>query len=394
MLLLGLGIREESRGTPSGIWLARIFTLLVLGAVTCRLAEAALGIDLTSWITPFHGEVLREQQLGRENRMGVNSAVMLLSIAFTLGLHVLKAPSLSQLTASVAIAIPAVSFTGYAYGLQHFYGQMSLLTATAGLGLACATLAMTADHGGFRSMLSPYIGGKVARMQALAGYLIPTALGYILVRSAISGAGGDQSLFGVFVVTICWFIILMISVSAFFLERVDFARRQAEIKLAKAARTDALTGLPNRRQFFEVAQREVERTRRNGGQLWLVMVDLDHFKHVNDTAGHAMGDHVLVAVSALLSQSVRKVDLVARIGGEEFAVLVTDTHQDGCLRVAESLRQNIELLSVPGWTDLQGPMTASLGCARLGETETFEEAMHAADEALYRAKKAGRNQVA
>jgi diguanylate cyclase (GGDEF)-like protein len=392
ILFLGLGISANDR-TPRGIWLQRLCAFLAGSIAAIRLCEAIFGVDLTSSFTPFHDMVLFDQGLGRKNSMGVNTACMLFSIALALGLQSARMPRTSQLVASIAVAIPVVSFTGYAYGLERFHGQMSLLTATAGFGLACGTLAKTADHAGLRAILSPYIGGKIARAQVIAGYLIPTGLGYMLVRSFVAGSGQSQSLFGVFVVAICWFIIMMVSVSAIFHERVDFERRQSEARLAAAAVTDSLTGLPNRRRFFEWGQHEVERIRRNGSEGWALMIDLDHFKNINDTAGHAIGDKVLTAVAQLLLQSIRKVDLVGRLGGEEFAVLLVDTNKRGCEHVAENIRANIEALHVPGWTDIHGPVTASIGCARLHGTETMEGALQAADEALYCAKKNGRNRV-
>lgn len=392
VLLLGMGIRTSDQ-TLRGIRLERLFAALALGILASRLGDILFGTDLTSWITPFHNKVLLDQHLGKSNDMGVNTTVMLLSIALALALHSLQMPKLSQITASLAIAIPAVSFTGYTYGLERFYGQMSLLTATAGFGLAIATITLTSNHGGLRAVLSPYIGGKIARAQALVGYLLPTLFGYMLVKSFVSGSEQNQGLFGIFVVAICWFIIMMVSISAIFHEKADFARRQGEARLAAAALSDSLTGLPNRRMFFEHGQREIERIKRIGGELWVLMIDLDHFKKINDTAGHAIGDRVLIAVAGLLSSSVRKVDLVGRLGGEEFAVLVTDTNQAGCERVAENIRQNVERLQVPGWTDIRGRITASIGCAKLSQSDTLDAALHTADVALYQSKENGRNQV-
>ncbi len=392
ILLLGLGVSVGNQ-RHNGIQIARAFAVVVMAITVARLGEIFLGTDLTSWITPFHQKVLLDQQAGGRNSMGVNTALMLLLIAVARMLYSLQLPTLSQLTASVAVAIPAVSFTGYAYGLERFYGQMSLLTATTGIGLAVAALALTANHGGLRAVLSPYIGGKIARAQAFVGYLLPTALGYLLVKSVATGTVQSYGLFGIFVVTICWFIILMVSISAVFHEKADFARRQGEAKLAAAALSDVLTGLPNRRMFFEYGQHEIERMKRTQSDLWVLMIDLDFFKKVNDTAGHAMGDRVLVAVADLLSASIRKVDLVGRIGGEEFAVLITDTHQAGCERVAEHIRQSIEQLQVPGWTDIHGNITASIGCAKLDPAETLDAALYAADQALYLSKRNGRNRV-
>lgn len=392
VLLLGLGVSTGNQ-TRNGIRVARVLAVVVVGITVAKLGEILLGIDLTSWMTPFHHKVMMDVQAGGRNNMGANTAWMLLLIAVSRLLHSFQMATLSQLTASVAVAIPAVSFTGYAYGLERFYGQMSLLTATTGIGLGIAALALTADHGGVRAVLSPYIGGRIARAQALAGYVLPTALGYLLVKSVATGTTQSYGLFGIFVVTICWFILLMISISAVFHEKADFARRQVEAKLAAAALSDSLTGLPNRRMFFDYGQHEIERMKRTQSEIWVLMVDLDFFKKINDTAGHAMGDRVLVAVAGLLSSSIRKVDLVGRMGGEEFAILITDTNQSGCERVAEHIRQNTEQLQVPGWTDIHGPVTISIGCAKLNPTETLDVTLHVADEALYASKKNGRNQV-
>ena len=392
ILLLGLGIRANNR-TRAGIWLERLCALIAIWITVLRIGQALSGSDLTSWMTPFNSVVLADQRLGKSDSMGINTAAMLLSIAVAIGLHSLRMPTCSQIVAFLAVAIPTVSFTGYAYGLEQFYGQMSLLTASAGFGLACAALAMTADHAGLMAILSPYVGGKIARVQAIAGCVIPIGLGDILVRSFVAGSEKNQSLFGIFVVAICWFIILMVSISAIFHERVDFKRRQSETMLAIAALSDSLTGLPNRRKFFEWGQREIERSQRIRSELWVLMIDLDHFKRINDTAGHAIGDKVLMAVARLLSQSIRKVDLAGRLGGEEFAVLLADSNQQGCERVAESIRKLVESLHVAGWTDVHGPITISIGCSKLCGTDTLDRALQAADEALYRAKKSGRNRV-
>lgn len=392
ILLLGLCIRASSR-THYSNWLVRILLLLSICTTLARLTDALFHLELTRWMTPFYKTVILDHFTGKSNAMGINTSIMLFSIAIALGLKSWQMPRASQITASISIAIPTVSFTGYAYGLEHFHGQMSLLTASAGFGLAAATLALTSDRAGLKAVLSPYIGGRLARAQVLAGYMIPTALGYLLVKSVISVPNQDHSLFGIFVVTICWFIILMVSISAVFHEKSDFARRLNEAKLADAAQTDSLTGLPNRRQFFEFGIREIERIKRSGNELWVLMIDLDHFKNINDTAGHGVGDQVLIAIAEVLSHSIRKIDVIGRLGGEEFAILLTDTHREGCERVSENIRRNVELLSIPDWTDIHGAVTTSIGCAKLTQTDTLDSALHAADEALYLAKHGGRNRV-
>ncbi|ABM04015.1 sensory transduction histidine kinase [Psychromonas ingrahamii 37] len=155
---------------------------------------------------------------------------MFFLIAVSLILYGFQRFTASQLVAFIAIAIPMVSFTGYAYGLDHFYGQMSILTAFTGFSLATATLLMTAKTGAVKAILSSHIGGKIARLQTAAGYIIPTILGYLLIESLHSS---DVNLFGIFVVTICWFIISMVSISAILQEKIDIERWEGERLLAQ-----------------------------------------------------------------------------------------------------------------------------------------------------------------
>jgi len=148
----------------------RLFCILIVIVVTAiRLLDSGSLSLFIQALTPFEAQVSQDLQLGQSNSMGINSAIMLLSIAISLLLFNFKLFSASQLVASVSLAIPAISFTGYAYGLDGFYGQMSLITATTGFALATATLALTSNSAGLRAILSPYIGGIISRRQALAG---------------------------------------------------------------------------------------------------------------------------------------------------------------------------------------------------------------------------------
>ncbi len=160
------------------------------------------------------------------------------------------------------------------------------------------------------------------------------------------------------------------------------------------ARTDALTGIANRRGFDERFAQVVQETDRYGGTAALILIDLDHFKRVNDTYGHEAGDAVLVAVADAIADGRRTVDLAARLGGEELAVLLPQTDASGAREVAERLRMRIEGLRVStGAGEVR--ITASFGVgeysARAGDSnEVFDRA----DQALYAAKRGGRNRVA
>lgn len=171
----------------------------------------------------------------------------------------------------------------------------------------------------------------------------------------------------------------------------DLRRKNDE--LAAQARTDALTGLANRRLFDERLAEEVERVRRYGHPLSVLMIDLDHFKGINDAIMHTGGDQVLRAVGTCLRSQMRPNDTVARMGGEEFAVLCSETDLPGALAMAERICGAISQLHSEKRSPL--PLTTSVGVATLPEGSTFtgDMLLEAADAALYEAKRAGRNRV-
>jgi len=174
------------------------------------------------------------------------------------------------------------------------------------------------------------------------------------------------------------------------IENVDLHRT-----VERQAVTDELTGLSNRRKFEETMQAEVERSRRFGQPVGLVMLDIDDFKLVNDTYGHTQGDVVLRHVARILRNSSREVDEPARYGGEELAVVLPGTDLEGAYYVAERVRTEIEALELP--LD-EGPgtlrITASFGVATLpGSAFDMGSLVEAADDALYRAKRAGKNRT-
>ena len=159
------------------------------------------------------------------------------------------------------------------------------------------------------------------------------------------------------------------------------------------ARLDGLTGLLNRRALEEEFAREAERSDRNKEALSLVLLDLDHFKFVNDLYGHYAGDLLLCDVARILQQTLRRMDLVARIGGEEFVALLPQTEKSEAETIAERLRQEIQLSQVAlGRSQLS--VTASIGVAVwLGDGDNWQSLLQRADAGMYLAKNAGRNRV-
>lgn len=168
------------------------------------------------------------------------------------------------------------------------------------------------------------------------------------------------------------------------IQRVD----ELNMRLEELATTDPLTGLRNRRAFDSHMAQELAVVKRRGTPLSLLMLDVDHFKRVNDTLGHDGGDRVLQAIAGHMKACARTVDVVARVGGEEFAVILPSTGQAGALEVGERIRKMVE--NGP-WPEM--PVTISVGTATLVEGEDAERIYGRADSALYAAKQAGRNRV-
>ena len=171
-------------------------------------------------------------------------------------------------------------------------------------------------------------------------------------------------------------------------------RRALRLELERQATTDSLTGTANRRHFLGVAHQELERCKRHNAPLCLLMLDIDHFKAVNDTFGHAVGDRALQAVAKTCCKDLRSSDLIGRIGGEEFALLLVETDMDKACRAAKRLLIKVEATEIFTKKDQPVRVTISIGVAehRPG-IETLSELMLRADQALYKAKKSGRNRL-
>lgn len=179
-------------------------------------------------------------------------------------------------------------------------------------------------------------------------------------------------------------------------------RKRHEEELGQLAFQDKLTNIANRRKFDEVLENEWNRCLRDQGHMSLLLLDLDHFKGVNDRYGHQVGDDCLRSVAEVARSVVsRPADLVARYGGEEIAAILPDTDMEGALAIAEKIRQSIEALAIPNIDNKEGNgvVTVSIGAATAysrtgGRIKMPEGLLMAVDHALYQAKHEGRNRVA
>lgn len=166
----------------------------------------------------------------------------------------------------------------------------------------------------------------------------------------------------------------------------------AEQCLSRMATTDTLTGLKNRRRIIEIAEYEENRNKRSCRPFAVIIADLDNFKTINDTYGHACGDRVLKQVAQILRDCVRPEDCVGRWGGEEFVMLLPETAIEDAARVGERIRQAVAALKIFCGTT-QVPVTITLGVSECGMDENFDQCVARADAALYRGKSGGRNRT-
>jgi diguanylate cyclase (GGDEF)-like protein/PAS domain S-box-containing protein len=165
--------------------------------------------------------------------------------------------------------------------------------------------------------------------------------------------------------------------------------KEMEVKLEILSLTDPLTKAYNRRYMTEKLEEEIERAKRNNSTFSIIMVDIDHFKRINDNFGHNMGDLVLQKVTEMIKNRIRKIDVLARWGGEEFLILLLDTPVDKAVVLAEELRQKLSLMEIP---KVQA-VTASFGVAGYCLGDNIDTLVKRADDMMYKAKREGRNKV-
>jgi len=182
--------------------------------------------------------------------------------------------------------------------------------------------------------------------------------------------------------------------NVFFVAFNDIAeRKKMEQALEEAARTDYLTGTLNRRALSARAIDEKQRSKRNKKPISILMLDIDHFKKINDTFGHEVGDDALKELVLLIGETLRTSDALGRVGGEEFVLLLPETSFEGAKVLAERIRTRIENNVLKTSDDQELTMTVSGGLAEWSADQSYEEVLNLADERLYKAKNAGRNRI-
>lgn len=253
-----------------------------------------------------------------------------------------------------------------------------------------ATFTPESEPGWFR--LLSRLGMRLGLLHATAALTLCVIVAAgVIAQGVISIAGQGDRLIALIATTVCSSVLTPLV--AYLVLRLVFELHRTRQQLTALATHDDLTGVHNRRHFMTMVQREWDRARRYNMQAALLLIDADHFKHVNDNHGHLGGDELLRAIAKKVGESLRQADVLARFGGEELIVFLPHTDPLGALDVAERIRERVQALSVE-WKTAKVSTTVSIGMAPMRkELPSLDWMIHEADTALYAAKADGRNCV-
>lgn len=295
---------------------------------------------------------------------------------------------------SLALVVALAStfaIVGYLYGVPALYGAvsysssaMALHTGVNFLLLSIGFLFVERETGFVRVFHGSSIASMVARYLVPIAFLTPVVLGAIFIRTRWS-LGHPHMVMALTVVSNIVLLVGLIWLLASMIQRVEAERAAVQ----QQAETDKLTGIYNRRHFETSLELEIQRARRYGASLALLMIDVDNFKQLNDSYGHLVGDRMLCRLARECESCLRTSDVFCRYGGDEFVIIAPETSAQAAVAMARRMRQNIDAL---GMDQSFGTLGISIGIAVWEDNfKTNDDFIAAADSALYQAKSAGRN---
>lgn len=373
-----------------GTWRDTLIDIINWNAVDRGLLPLGLGLPLFVQVLCWYQYVLSRPD--RDTLIDIGFASQAMSLLWLM-------IGMSMMLLAIGWAIrkrhPDVAWFQYVttlfYALAMTYlswtvGTMTLMTGVVMLGAPVAGFILLERGPVVLAFLTAF-GLSIALSVASARGLVPYAP--LVMPPATPEATMFWTLSTYFLSLIPIVVLIVLA------DRALSSWRQREAGIHAISRTDALTGIHNRRSILELLDKEIARTRRHGPPLAVVILDLDHFKSVNDTRGHPTGDRVLQHTAAVLQRTVRQCDAIGRYGGEEFLLLLPDTSLEGAQVLAERCRERLAAEII---ADDQGQPFSISGSFGLACNEHCYELaagvlIKAADDALYRAKHGGRNRV-
>jgi diguanylate cyclase (GGDEF)-like protein len=364
---------------------------------------AAINLDRMRWLTPL---------------VAVLNAIHVAVFLYQLVLNpsddeTIRSWQLALLMAHLIMGLLMAGSAVLAHRLQHdsrTLGGQVLPRLVVVIGMAFSITVVAIDQW-ITPNITPFL--IVCMIAGLAIYLRPLAaaglyaatyVGYffaieltqanpaLLLSNRLNGV--TACVLGLALSVLLWRKFTTITLQQQQLENANTDLQEKQRELERLTRLDGLTGLFNRNTFVELTKNELDRAQRQGTATAILLMDLDHFKRVNDTWGHPAGDAVLKHAAMIASTTVRSTDLVGRLGGEEFIVLLPGTSVEAARKLAEKIRLRLEGQAAT-WNDTRIAITVSIGIAgtTASEKQSFEVLYHDADKALYVAKQRGRNRV-
>jgi len=399
LMLLGGSLYSTAAHTERYKTAARVAALIAFALATTVFSQYVHGHDLGVDLLLFY-EAPGTVGTVHPGRMALNTSVCLLLVGVGLLVADTRYGAVATPAIGVAVGVAALlALVGYFAGVTNLYGfakqtQMAVPTAVGIFLLGFGLLASRPDRGPMRLLASEGAGGTLVRR------LIPTIVLGMLLLTILHLGGQAVGLYGT--ATGAWLlasasITLFVPIvwrAAWSIEHADAERRVLAKELKRLSERDPLTGLYNRRRLHEEIVRQLATLHRHLRPFGLLVIDLDRFKQVNDTAGHAAGDALLVEVAHALKRQLRTADYVARVGGDEFVVLLPDVKAGTVEAVTEKLLRSLREIHIPFGATTLRPY-ASIGgvtCLPPGdEAWTPDSVLHAADLELYTAKAGGRD---
>jgi len=384
MLSGALCAAAEGRWPAWQRWLALAAALIAVLTLFEYVSGTSLGIDHVLFRDFGHSVY--------PGRMAPISAVNFLLLAAALLMPSFRRSDYVKESLALLLALSAtLAIVGYIYGVPAFYGALSnsstamaLHTGASFLVLAIGFLLVPRQTGFVHVLRGPSIAAMAARYMLPPATLVPVVLGGLFIRSRWNLAH-PHLVMALSVVSDSVFLVILIWLFALMIRRVEIERAVMQ----RQAETDQLTGIYNRRHFEASLEQEIERARRYGSPLSMLMIDVDNFKAQNDHYGHLVGDRLLYQLTRQCESCLRASDVFCRYGGDEFAIIAPETPGPAAMALARRMRQNIAAIGVDGPL---GALAISVGVAVWDENfKMKDDIIAAADSALYQAKSAGRD---
>ncbi|MGA9770208.1 MAG: GGDEF domain-containing protein [Blastocatellia bacterium] len=402
LLSISLGLMRSGKASQRVLLIAQLCAGIVGLIGLLKLIEVMLGITIGVDQLLFSNK-LAYDTTGQPNRMAPNTALnfVLLSCALLfLDKRIMRKLYIAEAFIIACLFASLIPLIGYAYGAKMLYGigqyvPMAVHSALTFLVLSVGILMSRPEHGLAMTILDKGISGVVARRFLPAIIYLPIITGWLRMEGQRLGLYEDELGVTLMVVTHTLTLSALVLYNSFTLHRIDDQRKLAESRLQELTLMDDLTELRNLRGFLLLTEQELKlaRNKRMGLDLWLIFADLDGLKQINDTLGHQAGSQAIIQTAEILKCTFRETDVIARIGGDEFAILAVTTDVDSGNILVSRIKNNLRAFN--SREQLPYQLSLSVGAVRVDpdKSPSITELLESADQAMYEQKRMRRGQT-